>query len=96
MRQYQTAGLGERLCRIMAPIPGSISVFWFIQEDPEPEAILMIGEMVEPQKKKLLKFIKKHVKKPLVLYRWRKLLPLGALAMLTIISGGKDASGRKI
>src|SRR5476649_1350586 len=72
VKQTTDVGLGQSTCVGIGgdPIPGTnfVDVLRMFQEDPQTEAIVMVGEIGGNAEETAAAFIKKYVKKPVISY----------------------------
>lgn len=101
VKQTTDIGVGQSVCVGIGgdPIPGSdfISILSLLQDDPNTEVIVMIGEIGGTAEEAAAEYIKKHVTKPVVGYIAGVTAPVGKRMghAGAIISGGKGTAAEK-
>jgi len=100
--QLSNLGLGQSTCVGLGgdPIVGTsfIDALQLFQDDPQTEAILMMGEIGGTAEEKAAEFVKQHVKKPVAAFIAGQTAPPGKRMghAGAIISGGSGTAKEKI
>jgi len=102
VKQTTDLGFGQSSCVGIGgdPIPGSsfIDILELFENDPQTEAIVMVGEIGGTAEEDAAEFIKSNVSKPVISYIAGQTAPVGKRMghAGAIISGGKGTAADKI
>jgi succinyl-CoA synthetase alpha subunit len=100
--QLSSLGLGQSTCIGLGgdPVVGTsfIDALRLFQDDPQTEAVLMMGEIGGSAEEKAAEFVKQHVKKPVAAFIAGQTAPPGKRMghAGAIISGGSGTAKEKI